>query len=301
MGLPGGWNSTAELLNDIVNKATQADQQGTPILVYDHVGISGAWMAHLSWLAEHITVVKAIKVSEAAWDLAAWKASVTEAIFLSASVPDPKRTPRYAEFADTVAIGAAVAALVYVTLGRRMLVWGGHPAITPMIWVVARSLGVDYGQWVRLCQSRYFEDEFPEDNIRFQNVTYIDALKDRDESLRVMRERIFTDQTFQAAVFIGGMQGIVDEFDLLRKFQPTTPLLPITSTGGATIDVARRLQHFPSDFGDNLDYVSLFHRWLKIDPRENRFDNPSSQPSSIEARFWRVPKLNGDGGGFRSA
>ena len=96
---------------------------------------------------------------------------MNDAIFLSAGVPDPKRDPQYAKTADTVAITAAVAALVHVTLGRRLLVWGGQPAITPMIWVVAEGLGTDYGSWVKLYQSKHFEDEYPEDNQRFQNVT----------------------------------------------------------------------------------------------------------------------------------
>lgn len=84
-----------------------------------------------------------------------------EAIFLSASVPDGRRAPDFAATADTVAITAAVSALVHVVLGRRLLIWGGHPAITPMIWTVAENFGVDYGRWVQLYQSLYFKDEFP--------------------------------------------------------------------------------------------------------------------------------------------
>lgn len=117
---------------------------------------------------------------------------MSDAIFLSAGVPDPKRGPEFAKTADTVAITAAVSALVHVTLGRRLLVWGGQPAITPMIWVVAEGLGLQYGSWVKLYQSRYFEDEFPEDNERFQNVTFTDDVdRDREKSLRAMRERMF--------------------------------------------------------------------------------------------------------------
>src|SRR3954447_18809239 len=113
---------------------------------------------------------------------------MSEAIFLSAGVPDPTRGAEYAQTADTVAITAAVSALVHVTLGRRLLVWGGHPAITPMIWVVAQDVGVDYGCWVRLYQSSYFEDEFPEDNQRFRNVTFTqDIGSDREQSLLAMR------------------------------------------------------------------------------------------------------------------
>jgi len=75
-----------------------------------------------------------------------------DSIFLSASVPDPKRAPEFAETSNSVAITSAVRALVHVTLGRRVLVWGGHPAITPMIKVVAEEMGLDYGEWVKLFQ-----------------------------------------------------------------------------------------------------------------------------------------------------
>jgi hypothetical protein len=61
---------TAELFNDIAEKARRADQQGKPILVYDHVGIREAWIAHLKWLDDNIKSVRAIKVSEAGWTLA---------------------------------------------------------------------------------------------------------------------------------------------------------------------------------------------------------------------------------------
>src|SRR3546814_12964819 len=87
--------------------------------------------------------------------------TMTEAIFLSAGVPDPKRGPQYAATADTVAITAAVSALVHVTQGRRLLVWGGQPAITPMIWVVSQEIGINYGQWFRLSKSRLSKDNIP--------------------------------------------------------------------------------------------------------------------------------------------
>jgi hypothetical protein len=65
---------TAELLNDIADKAKRAAQREVPVLVYDHVGIREAWAAHLTWLDEQISAVRAIKVSEAGWALAAWEA-----------------------------------------------------------------------------------------------------------------------------------------------------------------------------------------------------------------------------------
>jgi hypothetical protein len=184
-----------------------------------------------------------------------------------------------------------------------MLVWGGHPAITPMIWVVAESIGVDYGKWVKLYQSRYFKDDFPEDNERFQNVRFTDAVNDdRADSLRLMRERMFQEQNFEAAVFIGGMEGIVEEFDLFTKFQPDAQILPIASTGGAAIELADRLKSPPKgDLQDDLDYVSLFHRRLRIVPRELRYDRPSNQPQKREDRLWVAPPKNGGSDGSNSA
>jgi hypothetical protein len=64
---------SADLLNDVAEKARVANQSGTPILVYDHIGIRDQWMAHLKWLDENISAVRAIRVTEAAWVLAAWE------------------------------------------------------------------------------------------------------------------------------------------------------------------------------------------------------------------------------------
>ncbi|WP_297799108.1 toll/interleukin-1 receptor domain-containing protein [uncultured Brevundimonas sp.] len=60
---------TAELLNDIAIKAKNAEQAGTPILVYDHVGIGAAWASHLTWLDENITSVRAIRAAEFGWTI----------------------------------------------------------------------------------------------------------------------------------------------------------------------------------------------------------------------------------------
>lgn len=209
-------------------------------------------------------------------------------IFLSAGIPDARRSPRFAQTADTVAITAAVAALIHVVLGRRRLVWGGHPAITPMIWIVAEELGVEYGSWVTLYQSRHFRDEYPEDNRHFNNVRYTDDIDNsREKSLREMRERMFSEHKFSAAVFIGGMDGIVQEFDMLRKMQPSAALLPLISSGGAAREVAEQLRGLPQDLASDMDYVGLFHRRLGVSVREERYPRPSDQPKLETDRFWK--------------
>lgn len=63
---------TAELLNDVHEKALATAHGRFPCLVYDHHGIRPAWMAHLQWLDSRISEVRALKVFDAAWELAAW-------------------------------------------------------------------------------------------------------------------------------------------------------------------------------------------------------------------------------------
>jgi hypothetical protein len=60
---------TADIFNDIADKASRAHQANAPILVYDHVGIHGQWAAHLQWLDDNISTVRAVKAREAAWIL----------------------------------------------------------------------------------------------------------------------------------------------------------------------------------------------------------------------------------------
>jgi len=52
-------------------------------------------------------------------------------IFLSASVPAPGE-PFY-DTIDVIAIRDSVKALATVVLPKAHLIWGGHPAITPLI------------------------------------------------------------------------------------------------------------------------------------------------------------------------
>ena len=159
-----------------------------------------------------------------------------------------------------------------------------------MIWIVANDLGVEYGSWVTLYQSRHFAEEFPEDNERFRNVVYSDDVEgDRAKSLRAMRERMFTESRFDAAVFIGGMDGIVDEFRLFRQLQPHAAVVPVLSTGGAALTLANELPGLSKDLSDDMDYVNLLHRHLAVSVRERRYRRPEEQPAEPGARLWELP------------
>ena len=142
------------------------------------------------------------------------------AIFLSASVPLVGRG-NYHETADPFLIQCAVRELVMAVIRDRQIVWGGHSAITPMIWTICQDLNIDYSNSVILYQSRFFEDRFPEENKHFGNVVFVDSvLEDRESSLLLMREAMLSRQDLNAAVFIGGMEGVEAEHALFKRFHP---------------------------------------------------------------------------------
>jgi len=207
------------------------------------------------------------------------------AVFLSASVPEP--TSEFAADADPFLIQFAVREFMTTVLGRRPLVWGGHPAITPMVWAVCEDLGVDYSQAVQLYQSGYFKDEFPEENARFNNVVVTDKITDAEgkpdlaASLRHMRERMFGETEFEAAVFIGGKQGILDEFELFFSLHPDALILPVGVAGGAARNLAVSLYAEDKTLVNSCDFSHLFHENLGISPLDGRelefgpeFDGP---------------------------
>ena len=190
------------------------------------------------------------------------------AIFLSASVP--VRPPFDAD-ARPQEIQAAINALAQVALGRKKLVWGGHPAITPLLWAAAQSVGVDYAVAVELFQSRLYQEDFPAENKHFANVIYVDAVDgDKAKSLAAMRQAMLTSTDFDAAVFIGGMDGVNDEFEMFTAKWPDAICIPIALTGGASRELAKRLDYVPGIDAAPLDFVALLYHELKIRPRQKR-------------------------------
>lgn len=154
-------------------------------------------------------------------------------IFLSASIPFKERHQKYFDTADIIAIRDSVIALASTALPNHRLIWGGHPSITPIIYYVMEKLHLNIQEHVIIYQSRIFEHNFPEDNNKFQNIILTENIGTIEASLSLMREKMFVENSFCAAVFIGGMEGIEEEFKIFTAYHPHAQLLPIASTGGA--------------------------------------------------------------------
>ncbi|NHA05461.1 hypothetical protein G7092_16745 [Mucilaginibacter sp. HC2] len=186
-------------------------------------------------------------------------------IFLSASVPLEERDLKYFDTADIIAIRDAVIALTQTVLPQYRLIWGGHPSITPLINYVMEKFDLNIQAHVTIYQSLFFEKFFPADNNKFENIIFTENLNDRDASVANMRKQMFTENDFVAGVFIGGMEGIEDEFKLLREYHPNALLLPIASTGAATqivydtiLPEGMKNERLRKDYG----FMSLFQELL---------------------------------------
>jgi len=186
------------------------------------------------------------------------------AIFLSASVPLVGRG-NYHETADPFLIQCAVRELVAAVITQSQIVWGGHPAITPMIWAICQDLNIKYADSVVLYQSRFFEEQFPEENKYFGNVVFIDAVQgDREKSLLKLREAMLSRQDLEAAVFIGGMDGVEAEYTLFKRFHPDKKALLVPAPGGAALQLAEQFGGFDEASLRDVNFARLFHVELSV-------------------------------------
>lgn len=184
-------------------------------------------------------------------------------VFLSASIPYPDRDKKYYDTADIVSIRDAVRALATVVIPKAHLVWGGHPSITPLIRFVMDRMSADLKKHITLYQSLFFEDKFPPDNFAFENVVLIEKRNNRDESLELMRSKLIFENDFKVGIFIGGMEGINEEYVMFKERHPNALILPMASTGAAAnILYETQPQSFDIRLKNDYAYMALFRDLL---------------------------------------
>jgi len=191
-----------------------------------------------------------------------------KSIFLSASIPKIGR--EYFESADPMLIHAAIRAFLALTLGRRHIVWGGHPSITPMVAAACDSLGIEYFSSVTLYQSRFFQKYFPKENNKFDNLILVPEYQDLATSLKALRNAMFAAHEYEAAVFIGGMNGIKDEYDLFSEMHPDVKIVAIHRPGGAAAELSLKLGYDPLADPSPTDFTQLLIDETGVSPSESR-------------------------------
>lgn len=186
-------------------------------------------------------------------------------IFLSASVPEPGN--KFYEALDVIAIRDAVIALASAVLANPNyhLIWGGHPSITPLITLVLERYNLKMSDKVTLYQSEHYREQFPPENedVGIRIITKDEG--DEKESLKLMREKMIGDNDYVAAVFIGGKDGVFEEFKLFQCYHPDALVLPIASTGAASRNLYEmHLKKFDKRLLTELSYTTLFKELLGL-------------------------------------
>lgn len=125
-------------------------------------------------------------------------------IFLSASIPFTERNKKYINTCDVTSIRDAVIALTSVVIKDYRLIWGGHPAITPMISRVLNILEYNVSEHVMLYQSKWFVEQFPKENKDMPKVVLTEKKDSLEESLLEMRNKMIGNNEFMAAFLLEG-------------------------------------------------------------------------------------------------
>lgn len=187
-------------------------------------------------------------------------------IFLSASVPVIGRAEgKYLKTADVIAIRDAVIALVSVALPKYHLIWGGHPSITPLITNVLRHSNKDVNNSVTEYQSMNYVKVFPDENKYVVHKVYTENLGDKEKSLALMRRQMIDDNEYAAAFFIGGMDGVENEYERFVKSHPKAKVFPVASTGAAALMLyEKNLAAYNPRLKTDMAYASLFKDLLGV-------------------------------------
>lgn len=185
-------------------------------------------------------------------------------IFLSASIPSPERNKKYYDTADFIAIRDSIRALATVIIPKAKLIWGGHPAITPIIRNIMEAMKSDLTSHVTLYQSKWFENKFPKENKKFEEIFYTEKKNTKEDSLRLMREEMICKNNYIAGIFIGGMEGVEEEFELFSKSHSKALLLPIATTGAAAKIIFDKSSHkFDNRLKTEFTYMKMFKELLR--------------------------------------
>lgn len=180
-------------------------------------------------------------------------------LFLSASVPYGQRAANFPP-AEPYLIQYAVREFALSVLGKRKIIYGGHPSITPMLWAICQELNLEPKDHFELYQSRFFDEQFPDENKRFDNVVFVDKKSTKQDSLMAMREQMLSRKNLTGGLFIGGMEGIIDEHDMFARYNPKASILALRSPGGAADTLAQKLNLQHQQEEATLNFNKLFYQ-----------------------------------------
>lgn len=191
-----------------------------------------------------------------------------KSVFLSTSIPDTS-SPYYKK-CDPLLIQSALRSFLFLVLGRKHLVLGGHPSITPLILAACEDLKIQNKNAVTLFQSKFYESVYPQETMQFANLVETPKKSDSPKSLGIMRKRMFSAFEYEAAIFLGGKEGILEEHSLFTACNPLAKIVTLKTPGGAAAEIKSSASTEHEECDELLDYVGAFTHSLKLDLSQKR-------------------------------
>ena len=161
-------------------------------------------------------------------------------IFLSASSPSGERGRKFEPYSSSEIADAVSDVVSAVLHSGGKLLFGGHPKITPVVILIVCELEVECA--VDIFQSEWFKgDSKGEDyllaKLGLGKVHWTEKKDTLPESLETMRNEMFSFVRPAGAVFVGGMEGIPLEYEMLGRRWPDVPRVPLAGPGGAAANL----------------------------------------------------------------
>ncbi|MHB8416137.1 MAG: SLOG domain-containing protein [Acidiferrobacteraceae bacterium] len=190
-------------------------------------------------------------------------------IFLSASVPSLERSKEFRRIDEApLRIEDAVISLCRAIFNASgSLVFGGHPAVSPLVAMVAgeylRPISTETREErtprpIQIYQSKAFKGHEAKDTDllerqRYAQVYWIEQHESEHgrgaqrldplelpKSLQVMRTVMIEESNPVCMVCIGGMEGVLEEHHLFTQLRPGRPIFVMSTTGGASAILAEK-------------------------------------------------------------
>ncbi|GIG22713.1 hypothetical protein Cch01nite_34370 [Cellulomonas chitinilytica] len=165
------------------------------------------------------------------------------AVLLSAGIPSADaRGDAVRPFYPGDILAATSSTVEAVLRSGADLVFGGHPTISPVVLQLAALL--DAGEQVHVWQSEVFASSITDEVRRLvtehrAHLHMVAGEDGRDASLGSMRAAMIGAHDLAAAFFVGGMDGIAVELELLAGRTPRVPFFAFVTPGGMAGRVAR--------------------------------------------------------------
>lgn len=177
-------------------------------------------------------------------------------LFLSTSIPS-ENSPFNQDF-DIVAYRDSIIKLTeYCVKNDIHIVTCIHGEPIDLITQTLKKLEVNIKDYLTVVHSSFFTKEKSNDYLKVIETSADNVTK----ALAELRKTVFMENDFDYALFVGGMQGVIDEFEYL--IDTNIKLVRISNVGGGAAKLPKNHNIIDEDLIDNFKFANVFGNVLK--------------------------------------